>query len=467
MGIFTVYLKSVMEASCYISTVILVLYFIDLSCSLYFFDQLFFPTSTGFFVYEPRFFFVCCFAYVFLHKQKPTDQYSSVLLLKFPDELARALTLLFVCAAGSLYFDDTISLMASFVFVLLPYWGALIRSLLLRGLLHKIWPPQDPIIISQHSILPLALQRRIFSAPMPTGALNIRINASSKLSDDQINQINEKIAGRKKYPIFIVADLSTLSKSPNITDQLFSRGLPFSLILDIGHTFRTGRFHPPLNSQGLFRLITKTNPKRYLTRAIKRFLDVLISLLILLALTPFFFLIIALVAYETKSIFYTHERVGRNGRTFGCLKFQTMWADADQVLQTHLANNPIARAEWQTQQKLSKDPRVTKLGKYLRQYSLDELPQLINVLRGEMSLVGPRPVTQVELKKHYGENASTYESVRPGITGLWQVSGRNSLSYQTRIEMDLAYVNDLSIWLDMAIILQTVKVLYSRSDQGI
>ena len=239
------------------------------------------------------------------------------------------------------------------------------------------------------------------------------------------------------------------------------------MILDIGHTFRTGRFHPPLNSQGLFRLITKTNPKRYLTRAIKRFLDVLISLLILLALTPFFFLIIALVAYETKSIFYTHERVGRNGRTFGCLKFQTMWADADQVLQTHLANNPIARAEWQTQQKLSKDPRVTKLGKYLRQYSLDELPQLINVLRGEMSLVGPRPVTQVELKKHYGENASTYESVRPGITGLWQVSGRNSLNYQTRIEMDLAYVNDLSIWLDMAIILQTVKVLYSRSDQGI
>ena len=158
---------------------------------------------------------------------------------------------------------------------------------------------------------------------------------------------------------------------------------------------------------------------------------------------------------------FAHWRVGQRGRLFRCLKFRSMVQNADQVLGELLERDPAARAEWERDQKLRDDPRVLRIGRLLRRTSLDELPQLLNVLRGEMHLVGPRPVVVQEIPR-YGDSKRHYLSVKPGMTGLWQVSGRNNLSYAQRVALDRQYVEQRSPLLDGAILLRTVKVLITR-----
>jgi exopolysaccharide production protein ExoY len=158
---------------------------------------------------------------------------------------------------------------------------------------------------------------------------------------------------------------------------------------------------------------------------------------------------------------FSHYRVGRGGRLFMCLKFRTMRTDAERALRELLERNPELHAEWQRAQKLVNDPRVTPIGKWLRRSSLDELPQLLNVLRGEMALVGPRPITMPELRR-YGPARWYYLSVVPGMTGLWQVSGRNGTDYDRRVELDQLYVKKRSVWLDCMILAKTVRVVVAR-----
>jgi lipopolysaccharide/colanic/teichoic acid biosynthesis glycosyltransferase len=158
---------------------------------------------------------------------------------------------------------------------------------------------------------------------------------------------------------------------------------------------------------------------------------------------------------------FTHYRVGCGGRLFRCIKFRTMCLDAERVLAELLARDPARRAEWERDQKLSDDPRVTPIGRWLRRSSLDELPQLLNVLRGEMALVGPRPITAAELHR-YGAVRWQYLSVLPGMTGLWQVSGRNRTGYERRVELDQLYVKTRSAWLDCKILAKTVLVVLAR-----
>ncbi|MES2887356.1 MAG: sugar transferase [Pseudomonadota bacterium] len=160
-------------------------------------------------------------------------------------------------------------------------------------------------------------------------------------------------------------------------------------------------------------------------------------------------------------IFFGHYRVGANGKLFRCLKFRSMFVNAEPMLRDLLRNNPKARAEWDRDQKLSDDPRITPVGRFLRRTSLDELPQLFNVLRGEMALVGPRPVTVPELSR-YGAARWHYLSVMPGMTGLWQVSGRNNTSYEERVELDKQYVESRNVWLDLSILARTAKVVVLR-----
>lgn len=157
-------------------------------------------------------------------------------------------------------------------------------------------------------------------------------------------------------------------------------------------------------------------------------------------------------------ILFGHYRVGLNGRLFRCLKFRSMRRDAEDVLAQLLSKDPIARAEWASDQKLSNDPRITGIGAFLRRTSLDELPQLLNVLRGEMVLVGPRPITVGELTR-YGKVRWHYLSVRPGMTGLWQVSGRNNTTYEERVDFDKHYVEERSLTLDASILVRTVVVV--------
>jgi exopolysaccharide production protein ExoY len=187
-----------------------------------------------------------------------------------------------------------------------------------------------------------------------------------------------------------------------------------------------------------------------------------LALLLLLLLAPLLLLVAFLIwRRDGAPILFAHYRVGLDGKMFRCMKFRTMLRDSEPLLAALLASSPQARAEWQRDQKLEKDPRVTAVGNFLRRTSLDELPQLINVLRGEMSLVGPRPITVGELTR-YGRVRWHYLSVRPGITGLWQVSGRNNTSYAERVAFDKHYVEKRSAWLDARILMKTVHVVLAR-----
>jgi lipopolysaccharide/colanic/teichoic acid biosynthesis glycosyltransferase len=196
--------------------------------------------------------------------------------------------------------------------------------------------------------------------------------------------------------------------------------------------------------------------------AAKRMLDVLGAGALLLLTLPVFLVIALLVRRDGGRVFYAHQRVGRGGRLFGCLKFRSMVADADRRLADLLERDPVALAEWQATRKLKNDPRVTWIGRFLRASSLDELPQLINVLKGDMSLVGPRPVQAAELAAFYGAAAQHYLSVRPGITGPWQVSGRNDTSYAQRVALDVAYATHPSLLNDVKILLRTPLAVLAR-----
>lgn len=193
---------------------------------------------------------------------------------------------------------------------------------------------------------------------------------------------------------------------------------------------------------------------------IKRGMDVAGALCGLVILAPLLVLITLLVRFSNGGgpVFYGHRRIGCGGRTFACYKFRTMSVNGDMLLKAHLQANPAARIEWEATRKLKDDPRVTPVGVVLRKLSLDELPQLYNILVGDMSIVGPRPVVKDELK-NYGTSASYYLRSRPGLTGLWQVSGRNDVSYERRVAFDRHYVENWSLMRDMVIIVRTVPAV--------
>jgi exopolysaccharide production protein ExoY len=195
----------------------------------------------------------------------------------------------------------------------------------------------------------------------------------------------------------------------------------------------------------------------------KRSFDITAACIGLALLVPLFLLIaLAVKLADRGPIFYRHRRVGRNGVPFSCLKFRTMMPNADAVLHRHLATNRLAAGEWQACRKLRDDPRITPLGLVLRKTSLDELPQLFNILAGDMSVVGPRPIVSAEIAK-YGDAIEHYLRARPGLTGLWQISGRNDVDYTRRVALDRRYVEEWNFGRDLLIILKTsVVVLSSR-----
>lgn len=191
----------------------------------------------------------------------------------------------------------------------------------------------------------------------------------------------------------------------------------------------------------------------------KRFFDVVVALIATIVLAPVIvFIALWIAIFDGAPVIYRHTRVGHNGRPFPCFKFRSMVVDGDLVLARHLRQNPSARAEWDATRKLTHDPRITPIGRILRKTSLDELPQLLNVLRGEMSLVGPRPIVSEEMVR-YGGNIGYYLSARPGVTGEWQVSGRSDTSYESRVQLDRFYVTRWSILRDLYIIVATIPAV--------
>jgi lipopolysaccharide/colanic/teichoic acid biosynthesis glycosyltransferase len=191
-------------------------------------------------------------------------------------------------------------------------------------------------------------------------------------------------------------------------------------------------------------------------------MNMVVALGALVFLLPVMLLIaITVHVQDGGPVLFAHRRIGLNGRTFRCLKFRSMAVDAEQRLAALLESDPAARAEWEADHKLRQDPRVTRLGAFLRKTSLDELPQLLNVLRGDMSLVGPRPIVEAEVEK-YGRRFRDYCAVKPGITGLWQVSGRNDTGYRTRVALDSVYARRRHLGLDAYIIVATVPAVLTR-----
>lgn len=197
------------------------------------------------------------------------------------------------------------------------------------------------------------------------------------------------------------------------------------------------------------------------SRALKRSFDIIGSLLILTIISPLLFYISRKVKADGGPAIYGHERIGKGGRKFKCLKFRSMVTNSQDVLNELLSTNPESKAEWDATFKLRDDPRITRIGKFLRRTSLDELPQLFNVLRGEMSLVGPRPIITAELER-YNEEVDYYLLSKPGMTGLWQVSGRSDVDYETRVYLDAWYVKNWSMWNDIAILFKTITVVLKR-----
>lgn len=193
----------------------------------------------------------------------------------------------------------------------------------------------------------------------------------------------------------------------------------------------------------------------------KRILDLVLVALIAPVLVPMILLLAALVALTSPgSIFFSHRRICRHGEFFSMWKFRTMCSNSAEVLDAYLASHPEARDEWMSSHKLRYDPRVTPIGAFLRKYSLDELPQVWNVLSGEMSLVGPRPIVAAEVEK-YAESFGCYTLAKPGVTGLWQVSGRSRTTYDERVQLDCSYVRNWSLWNDAKILSRTLQSVVS------
>jgi len=206
----------------------------------------------------------------------------------------------------------------------------------------------------------------------------------------------------------------------------------------------------------------RNNLARRRNRVLKRVFDFTASLLGTILIAPIL-IVIALLIYKSSPgpIIFSHMRIGTNGKVFPCYKFRSMVNNSQEMLKKYLEENVEARAEWNRDFKLKDDPRVTKIGAFLRKTSLDELPQLFNVIKGEMSLVGPRPIIDKEIEK-YGDYIHDYYLVSPGMTGYWQISGRSDVDYDERVGMDSWYVRNWSFWQDIVILMKTIKVVFGK-----
>ncbi|MHC8106472.1 undecaprenyl-phosphate galactose phosphotransferase WbaP, partial [Klebsiella pneumoniae] len=203
------------------------------------------------------------------------------------------------------------------------------------------------------------------------------------------------------------------------------------------------------------------NLAKWSSRVLKRMFDIVGSIAIIILLSPLLLYISRKVQRDGGPAIYGHERIGKDGEPFKCLKFRSMVINSQEVLENLLSTDLDAKKEWDATFKLKNDPRITKIGGFLRRTSLDELPQLFNVLKGEMSLVGPRPIITAELER-YNDEVDYYLLSKPGMTGLWQVSGRSDVDYETRVYLDAWYVKNWSMWNDIAILFKTVGVVLRK-----
>lgn len=277
---------------------------------------------------------------------------------------------------------------------------------------------------------------------------------------------------KKIQKIVQLLKIKTVVLDENSLGQESAASLFKELQSYVGHVIIIPKIHfvQLLNSEinylfveKLFILSVKNNLKSITNKTLKRIFDLSLSFFLLILLAPLMFLISIAIKIDSKgSVFYISQRIGQAGKLFNFLKFRTMYENNNEILQKYLSSNHQAKEEWEQYKKLKGfDPRVTRVGRFLRKTSLDELPQIINVILGQMSLVGPRPYLESELK-NIGKSIETIVLTKPGITGLWQVSGRNELDFQTRVELDCFYVTNWSLWFDIIILLKTIQAVLKQ-----
>jgi len=269
----------------------------------------------------------------------------------------------------------------------------------------------------------------------------------------------ERVVRERDVDMIIIA-LPSLSRNglASLALRCERLGVPVKLIPDLyGLSSASARLE---EVEGLFLIEVKRNLIKGWNAIIKRLFDLLISVPALVVLSPLFLLIAILIKLDSPGpVLYVASRLGKGGTTFPCYKFRSMYLNADEILERYLEENPEAREEWEKFAKLrGHDPRLTRVGRFLRKWSLDELPQLWNVLRGEMSIVGPRPYLPRE-KEKIGEYFDVILEVKPGITGLWQISGRNLTTFEERLRLDAYYIQNWSLWLDIKIMIRTFFVV--------
>ena len=268
-------------------------------------------------------------------------------------------------------------------------------------------------------------------------------------------------AAYKADYIIIALDGNDLMKAEQAFAQLMREDVPFSVSPPLHNVPVFGMVPQYFFNHDVMLLTHSHGLNQRLPRYLKRTFDVVIASTALAILGPVLLIMAAIIKMDGGPALYGHKRLGLKGEPFSCLKFRSMIVGSDAALKKYLADNPTAREEWQRDHKLRNDPRVTRIGKFLRRTSIDELPQLLNVLKGDMSIVGPRPIIVAETEK-YDSDITHYYRVRPGITGLWQVSGRNDVSYAERVRMDSWYVRNWSLWHDIAIICKTFPAVLKR-----
>jgi len=330
------------------------------------------------------------------------------------------------------------------LFIQLGLWG---ESVVIVGNLQKAQSLADYFKTRlQYGILPVAI---ISDQPVPGNP----IESCPKLPICKIKVFAHNLS--VKTVLIVIEDLNDLDAAINNYRDAFQ------WIILIKKKFENYglTFLKPLDFMDVLGLQVKNNLLSNSTQVPKRVMDLILSFLGLLFLSPILTLIAIMIKCETDGdVFYRQSRLGRNGRVFNLLKFRTMYQNAAALFKEELASDPELKKEWDGYQKLKNDPRITPTGRFLRRFSLDELPQLWNVLKGEMSLVGPRPimVNQLEL---YGKTIKQCFRVNPGMTGLWQVSGRSQTTFARRAELDLEYIQRWSTWLDIYILFKTIKIV--------
>jgi Undecaprenyl-phosphate galactose phosphotransferase WbaP len=369
------------------------------------------------------------------------------------------LAITFVLKTTSIYSRLILVLTWLLALAFIPASRYLVRRLLIRW---RLWGEPVVIIGDDEKALPLAEHFKI--------NLQLGLRPVAVLPDDRCDGCTVSvhaedtlctIRGRAralslKTALVLVDDLNEIDRLVERFRAIFHRVI---LIKDKNGSFGLNGLEY-LDFSNVLGLQVKNNLLNPWSQTSKRLIDVLGFFFGMLVLAPLLGAIALWIRLDSPGgVFYRQTRLGRNGRSFELLKFRTMHRDADRILAEELARDPASKAEWDSYQKLKDDPRLTRAGRLLRRFSLDELPQLWNIARGEMSLVGPRPMMP-DQRGVYGEAFGYYTRVTPGITGLWQVSGRNHTTFARRAELDNEYIQSWSIWLDIFILFKTIKVVF-------